>query len=305
MAALRGRLFEKEIHKMSAAYRKIVWIASYPKSGNTWFRAFLEAYILGDVDLNAMAASMSDDMAGIYAIGDGTKPHDLPIDLQYLTRPMAMLRLVRMHMQDEARNALPLFVKTHHPHLVVNGIELLPAGLTAAVVHIVRDPRDVLPSFAKHMGVDQDKATEWMQDDYRHLKGNEWRVSDLISSWDKHTASFLNADTHHVKTWCYEDLRADPVKHFAQMLEHSGIKPDMDRVAAAVDEVELGKLRAKEAKDGFKESSPHAKNQFFGAGQVGGWDNVVSIRNQNIICRKFGRQMKRLGYLDKRLSAVR
>lgn len=286
--------------------RQLVWLASYPKSGNTWLRAFLDAYFLGDVDLNNLAVSAVDNVAGLYAPGDGGKAHELSLECQYLMRPAAMLRLVRMHLADDVRrDSMPMYVKTHAPHLCANGIEMLPAALTRAVIHIVRDPRDVLPSFAKHMGQDEDTATEWMLDEMRHLKGNEARVYDLLSSWAKHTLSFLNADTHGVRTWRYEDLRADPVKHFAEMLQHSGVAPDIDRVRAAVAAVDLQKLRDQEAKKGFRESSPYAKNQFFGSGQVGGWKNKISAKNRHIIEKKFGRVMKRLGYLNLAVKAVR
>lgn len=279
-------------------YRQIVWLASYPKSGNTWVRAFLDAYFLGDVDLNEIVSSITDDVAGLYAIGDGTKAVDLPLQVQYLMRPAAMTRLVHV---SQGRD-IPVFVKTHAPHLCVNGIEMLPECLTKATIHIIRDPRDVAPSMAKHMGTDLDTAIQRMQDDSHHLKGNDHRVIDLISSWNKHALSYLNADTHNVRTFLYEDMRQDPVGQFSKILRHAGVEPDEARVRAAVEAVDIQRLREKEEKEGFRESSPYAKNQFFGKGEVGGWKDKLTPGQQHRIERTFGRIMKRLGYLKQRAA---
>lgn len=282
-------------------YKRIIWLASYPKSGNTWTRCFLDAYFLGDVDLNEIVTSVSDDVAGLYQLGDGSDITKEPINIQQMARPMAMARLVRMH--DASRgDSLPLFVKTHQPHLISNGIELLPEGLTKAVINIVRDPRDVLPSFSKHMGQDLDSGLEWMQDRYRTLKAVSGRVGELISSWDNHVNSFLSADTHNVLTIKYEDMLSDPIKEFAKILKHSGIEPDMYKVEKAVNAVDIARLREKEQKEGFTESSPHAKNQFFGEG---GKSSRKQLEHKHLfkIDKQFGRIMKRLNYIDKRRAA--
>ena len=180
-------------------YRKIIWIASYPKSGNTWVRCFLDAYFLGELDINELLCSIADDRADKQQIGDGSDIVKLPVDIQHLTKPMGMLRIVRKYVQDGEK--IPLFVKTHTANLLANGIELLPECLTKATIHIIRDPRDVLPSFANHMGCDIDQGIEWMQDKYRTLTGDGTRIADLISSWDYNANSFLNTETHNVKTF--------------------------------------------------------------------------------------------------------
>lgn len=288
--------------KGSSDYRQIVWIASYPKSGNTWVRLFLDAYFLNELDINDIVASVADDRAGLYDVGDGSQPERLPVDLQHLTRPMALLRLVRTYNADN--HGIPLFVKTHTAHMLANGIELLPESLTKAVIFIVRDPRDVVSSFAKHMGCDIDQAITWMDDKYRTLTSAPGRMADFTSSWDGLTLSFLNADTHNVKVFKYEDMRADPVGVFSEILRHSGVDPDPLRVRQAIKLVELDKLRDIEKDMGFMESSPHAKNQFFGKGEVGGWKKKLSAKHAYRIEKLFRRVMKRLGYMEKSVGTV-
>ncbi len=154
------------------------------------------------------------------------------------------------------------------------------------------------------MGVDNDTGLEWMQEKFRMLNSkNASTVANFLSSWDRHTKSWLNTQSHNMLLVQFEDMKNDPVRVFGKILKHSGIEPDMDRVASAVKLVELDKLRAQEKKDGFQESSPHAKNEFFGKGQVGGWREILTQQQVYRIEKAFGSVMKRLGYLEKRRAA--
>lgn len=284
---------------MSVSHKKIVWIASYPKSGNTWVRCFLDAYFVGEVNINDLVCSVSDDAANRYQIGDGSDIKQLPIELQMLARPMALLRLVRTFICNKFAD-VPLFVKTHVPHMVANGVELLPEALTHATVYIVRNPMEVLPSYAKHMGKNLDESLTFMNDKYRTLTSKTAPcVDELISSWDEHAKSYQQADTHNVMVVRYEDLKADPVKWFSAILTHSGVTPNPDRVAKAIEMVELGKLQAQEKAGGFVESSPYAKDQFFG-----GTNHTLPGFIQYRITKMFGRTMKKFGYLDNKKAAA-
>ena len=255
---------------------------------------------MGDVDINDILTSTNDDLFIRNQLGDGSDVRDFPIDIQQLTRPMALLRLVRQY-NENAVPGVPLFVKTHNAHMISNGIELLPEMLTKAVIFIVRDPHDVLPSFAKHMGKDLDTALEFMQDRYRTLSAPEsGKVADLISSWDQHTRSFINADSHNVLLCRYESILDDPVRMFTMMLEHAGVEVDRERVEKAVELVSLANLRKKEAKDGFQESSKHATNKFFGKGGSASRHKLTPKHN-HIISKKFGALIKRL-YSQKKVA---
>jgi len=289
----------KQTERGESQYRKIVWLASYPKSGNTWTRLFLDAYFLGDIDINEIVVSVPDDLASMYQLGDGSDIAKSPIDIQQLMRPAALLRLVKTY--NETRNNTPLFVKTHQAHMIANGIELLPEPLTKATICIVRNPIDVLPSFAKHMGLSIDEAIESMNDKYRCLAATDKRMSEFTSSWDAFNLSYLNADTHNVKYFLYEDMLQNPVDQFAKMLRHAGIEPDIERVKKAVELVDLSRLREREKKEGFRESSPNAKNQFFGCGGSGNRNKLTSTQRYKIE-KLFSRVMKRLGYIKKKVA---
>jgi len=279
-------------------YKQIVFLASYPKSGNTWLRCFLDAYLMGSVDINKLVASVSDDSAARALPGDGSDPSTFPIDVQMLCRPMGLLRLVRAFEENKKETGLnlPLFVKTHNAHMVPNGIELLPMCLTKAVIYIVRDPRDVVISFAKHMGLSIDDAIEAFLQKYRVLQDERVsKMGDFISSWPLAVASYVNSDSHNIKVFKYEDMKADPVLIFSQMLEHAGIRPDKSRVDKAVELVALDKLRKQQEEHGFREGSPHNK-EFFGQGKTGGWREVLTPAQVFRIEKACRTMMKRFSY---------
>lgn len=280
-------------------YNQIVWLSSYPKSGNTWLRCFLDAYVLGTVDINKLLVSVNDDGSQRALPGDGSDPAKYPVDVQILTRPMALLRLVRQYVlyTNEQQIDVPLFVKTHNANMVTNGIELLSLPLTKAVIHIVRDPRDVIISFAKHMGCDIDEALIHFFDKYRVLHDKRKpKLVDFLGSWPYHVQSFANADTHNVAVFRYEDMKEFPVQTFSKMLLHAGIKPDEERVKKALDLVALDKLQKQEKEKGFGESSPYAKDQFFGKGETGGWRGKLTPNQLRKIEKGCASMMKRFRY---------
>lgn len=281
-------------------YKKIVWLASYPKSGNTWVRMFLDAYYLGEVDINNVVTSVVDGHAGRHMIGDGADPTTLPIDVQQLCRPMALLRLVRNFNANKFAD-VPLFVKTHNANLLTNGIEWLPECLTKATIHIVRDPISVFPSFQTHMGLTQEQALKKMDDKHNVLSTpGSVAMADFISSWKLHTNSFLNGDTHNIKTFRYEDMKTAPVEAFSEILVHAGVKPEREKVKQALEIVDISKLKAQEEEKGFIESSPHAKNQFFGRKH-----EEIDQKTVYQILNRYGRVMKRLGYVDRQLHRAK
>jgi len=214
---------------------------------------------------------------------------------------MALLRLVRAWNETDHAQKMPLFVKTHAAHMVTNGIELLPAQLTHSVIHLVRDPRDTFLSFEKHMGLDRKTALKAFFDKYRTLTDDKRaKMHDFISSWALNTQSYLNADTHNVRTFRFEDMRRIPVETFSEILRHAGVDPDHDRVEAALEAVTLDKLKGQEKEVGFKEASPH--HAFFGKGEVGGWKGKLHPFEERKIVDRCKGAMKLAGYIGKRAA---
>jgi hypothetical protein len=275
------------------SYKDIVFLASYPKSGNTWVRCFLDAYFLGEIDINELVCSISDDGAARHQNGV-VDTLELPAEMQGLTRHMALLRLIATYQANKVAN-VPLFVKTHVPNLVINGVDMMPTPVTKAIIYLVRDPLEVLPSFANHFGLEMDKAAEYMGNhtalmDADPVKG---KVAQFLGSWDNHVNSFYGDDSKKILVLKYEDMLKDPVKCFSLILETSGIEPNAEQVKKALDIVELSKLHKQEQEKGFAEESLNNKGEFFGKKKKE-VPEYIKIRMK----KKFSRIMKRLGYLN-------
>lgn len=278
-------------------YKQIIWLASYPKSGNTWLRVFLEAYLLPSFNINQIVTSIGDDISTRHSAGLGKDPREYPIQVQQLTRHMALLRLVELFDQEKPIEGFPLCVKTHNSNHIPNGVTMIPEQLTKSVVHIIRDPRDVAISFSKHLGCSIDKTIDHMSDKLKVLTPGEEQLKmlDFISSWKEHTRSYVENDILNVKTFRYEDMHLDSVKTFSAILEHIGIEPDAERVKKALDDVEISKLREREKKEGFVESSPKNKDGFFGKGGTT-WRDTLEPFQIKRIEKMAGSFMERFGY---------
>jgi len=280
--------------------KHINWIASYPKSGNTWLRLFLEAYYLGDVDLNEILSSVGDDRADMHEVAPGVDVEALPIDLQLLARPMALMRYAATY--DCGEKTIPLYLKTHFPNVEVNGISTLPEALTRKTVYIVRHPYDVFPSFKKHMGFTDEQALFAMTNKRQIITGRNGRVADFLGSWDQHVESYLRDDVHNVLVVKFEDMRENPSVAFNAIMEHLTGDSDPFKVERALERVKINRLQQQEKETGFVESSKHAKDQFFsGGGKVG---KKIDTRIKKHLKRAFGSTMRKLGYLEKARGVV-
>lgn len=279
-------------------YKQINWLASYPKSGNTWLRSFLDAYFLGECDINQIVTSVSDDIAARHAIGDGQSLRNLPVDVAQLTRPMANLRLVTEYNRSVGEVDVPLFVKSHNGNYVANGIQLLTEQLTNSAVVIVRDPRDVAVSFAKHLGIEIDEMIYKMCERYFTLDANGIKMSDTIGSWHGYYQSFFgkNGELINARIFRFEDMRMYPLRTFKAILVHMGVKPSDDRIEMALAEVDLSKLQQQEKQNGFKEASKKNPDGFFGKGKVGGWRDILTLAQANRIRQLGGNFMKAFEY---------
>lgn len=283
-------------------YKQIVWLASYPKSGNTWLRFFIEAYLLGKFDINNPVCSIGDNTSTRHNTGLGKDPRHYPIQIQHLTRHVGLLRMVEQFIQNRPNENFPLIVKTHNANLIPNGVTLLPEQLTSKCIHIVRDPRDVCISFSKHMNIDIDEGIEKMKNDMLVLStGESLKMEDFVSSWKTHTKSFVEGDILDTITVRYEDMMDYPVETFSQVLEHIGIEAKRERVEKAIDDVEISKMREREKAEGFIEASPKNKEQFFGKGGSH-WHEVLKPYQVNRIEKMAGRYMEMFNYKGRKAA---
>ncbi|CAD6875577.1 sulfotransferase domain-containing protein [Methylomonas fluvii] len=272
------------------------WLASYPKSGNTWLRLFLESLFLdGDTpDINALQ-TVGNNAANRYAFDRvlDIASSDLTDDEITCARPRQY--------EIEAREAqAPMLRKAHDAwRLTPAGEPLFPPGLTLGAVYIVRDPRDVAVSLAHHMNQTIDQSIQRMCDPEAVMERGLRRVPDqlpqLLMSWSQHARSWLEAPVP-LLLLKYEDLLADPATHFGSAVQFLQAKAAPDKIAAAVEAVHFERLRAMEESEGFAEKQP-GMERFFRRGIAGGWRDSLSSGQIGRIEADHGDMMHRLGYL--------
>lgn len=271
-------------------FQLINWIASFPKSGNTWMRLLMDAYFLGDVDINDIQTSWGDGNVRYYAL-DNLSPARYPQHIQMLLRPSGLTKMVLQYINNGKH--VPLFLKTHSMRSNVGSVSLIPYELTKSVIYLVRDPRDIVPSYAAHMGYTYEEAIESMAKEDLVLAHHDLQqISGLTGSWGQNVRSWVNANGLNAGLIKYEDLKAAPEKALTYALNHIGIEePDKAKIKKAVKICELSKIQAQEKQTGFGEQSRH-NTQFFGAKH-----KRLTIAQRRTVERLFHREMTMLGYL--------
>jgi hypothetical protein len=290
---------------------RTVWLASYPKSGNTWLRMLIANLSAKDgtpVDINDLP-----ERGGI-ASARGTFDHLLLIDSGLLThdeidclRPRVYEELARGAPDDEYdRVEAPppvRFVKVHDAYtLTPCGEPLLAGGRGAdAAIVIVRDPRDVASSLANHNRIGIDEAIAFMADKNAAFCGKAGRqynqLRQQLPGWSGHVASWLEQKDIAVHLLRYEDLQADTAGTLRAALAFAGRPASEDEIERAVTFADFAQLREQERDKGFREGPrPWVGGNFFRRGEAGGWRDELSSEQVARIEAAHAPMMRRLGY---------
>lgn len=268
--------------------RKIHWLASYPKSGNTWVRMFLAAYRYGIGSINQAAALMrGDNNVFAYQAASPKPVQDLTTHEALALRQAAMLHMLYQSPDD------PVILKTHNAAATLNGVELCWEPITAGAVYLIRDPRDVALSYSRHVGKDADGTIALMAEDYARTMTQNTEIAHFLSSWSLHVQSWQRRE--NVLFVRYEDMLSDPVAAFSRIVEALALELDTDRVKAAVEAVAFDKLREQEQREGFLEASNKA-DSFFHNGRAGRWREELSRQQIMQIEADHGPTMAAFGY---------
>jgi len=275
----------------------IVWLASYPKSGNTWVRAMLTHLLHApgdDFSVNALAGAP-----------EGGDRHSLDdacaISSAELTPAELLPYRALLHRQMADENSAPHFVKTHDRYaLDAGGTALFPADASRAVIYIVRNPLDVALSFAHHGQQDVDATIARMANPDTML--NVWpdRISDFLpvhlGRWSDHVAGWTQQQAIPVCLLRYEDMLADPAAALARIAAAAGIDASPAAIAAAAAASSFDRLRAREADEGFTEK-PANMPRFFRAGRAGEWRSALTEAQIARIVADHRDRMASLDYL--------
>lgn len=282
----------------------IIWIASYPRSGNTWTRAFLNSLFKvmrdpssADVDINRIEeGSLVEDAAALYP--------------RFLRKPVAAatpaeIAAARPRVQAALVESAgrPIYLKTHNANALDHGSPLINMGVSLGAIYIVRNPLDVAISYAHLSNAPIDRVIEqmstsgWGVESMRE-KGLE-RVRVVMGSWSENVASWTARPHPTVLVVRYEDMVGKPNPTFARIARHVLASPSVEQLRRAIAMSDFNRLRAQEESAGFNEKPEKSVSPFFREGRAGQWREILTPEQVSRIVAAHRPLMKRFDYIPR------
>jgi hypothetical protein len=280
--------------------KSIVWLASYPKSGNTWLRIFLANYLFDrktPMPINqAHRLGMGDSIEKMYRMAASSSGGALAGNFHATDYQRTLVLRGKVLNGIVNNNADINFVKTHNRKTKAFGIDLIPAALTRSAIYILRNPLDMVLSYARQYGHTLEFSAAAIGRSDNSIAGSNGTVAQFLGSWSEHVHSWAKCRDFPVLVLRYEDMQADPEAVFSRVLKHIGAPPVPERVVRAVRFSTFDELRKQEDEAGFVERSPNSE-RFFHSGQAGQWRDALAGDIVERINAEHGVVMKRYGYL--------
>ena len=278
--------------------RSMVWLASYPKSGNTWFRAFLANYQRDGEEPAHINRLNTGGMAGARELFDefsGVNAADLTLDEVDALRPAVYRKWAETH--DDVS-----FHKIHDAYTTADRAQpVVPPDVTRGALYFIRNPLDVVVSYAHHAATDVATVIDWMADPHHAFAYAPGRLHGQLRqrmcTWSGHVRSWVDQSDFPVHVVRYEDMHDCAGPTFAAAIAFAGLEANPARVQRAIARADFAELHRQEAADGFVEKSPVSES-FFRKGEVGAWRGVLSEADVARVIEDHGEIMRRFGFID-------
>ena len=278
--------------------KKIFWLASYPKSGNTWMRIFLSNYVMdGDkpVNINDLFSNRIASSRTLFDEYSGINAAEMDMEMVDRYRP----EVYRFFASEQEED--PLFMKVHDSwHLNLDGEALFPADISRGVIYLIRNPLDVAVSFSDHEGKTVQKIIRNMNDpDFAfHYSpfylGNQLRQK--MGSWSRHFLSWTKQKEIPCLVVRYEDMHLQPEETFSKVINFCGLEFNKTRMQKAIRFSSFDEVKSQENESGFSEKS-YLQKSFFRNGKTGSWRSVISAEDQQSLIMNHKQIMFENGYL--------
>jgi hypothetical protein len=271
----------------------IVWLASYPKSGNTWLRAFLANLIANRSTPVPLAelpnyGALEADPA-LYSRLAGRPSTQLDFDQLCALRP-------RVHEAIAAAAPRTVFVKTHSMAGVHDGVPLHNPTVSAGAIYVTRNPLDVVISMSHHFAITLDEAIDYLGNERAATDNTELFTTEFLGSWSQHVQGWAHMEGPRILILRYEDLLDKPLKTFAKVARLVGLGTDKTRIERAIRHASFASLADMERRNGFIEVPIKGKH-FFRAGRANQWRDVLSREQVQRIVDAHRQQMTQFHYL--------
>ena len=284
----------------------IIWIASYPKSGNTWVRSLISSYLFSE---------------------DGKFDFRFLNNIKQFSSKDFQLKLNKEsnYQSRIAKNWIPTqkkinqdgkihFYKTHSAICTINERKFTDKENTLAAIYMVRDPRSIITSLSHHYELTKDEAFDFLINKRKIIYPNEVNMNtknrkpddfNFLGDWANHYLSWKNINFCPIKIIKYEDAIINTRKVFLSTIDFLSkfikIKINDKKIDAAISSTSFKKLRQMEKEQGFKESAISNKTKkkikFFNLGKKNDWNLLLDKKLVSKIESHFKIEMRELGYL--------
>ena len=280
----------------------IIWIASYPKSGNTWVRAIISSLLYSnknEVNINNLKIRQFPNRRDFKDIIT-----DFASEEQFAKN--CIYAQEKLNLDNKVK-----FFKTHNAYWKLGEYAFTDEKNSLGVIHVVRDPRNVITSIINHFNKtinDYEKALNFLMDEKRmfgpeKLSLTENDLPTIISSWSNHYNSWKKFKKNNLLIK-YENLLFNPDEEFLKIAnflkEILNFQFDASNIKDVINNTKFEKLKNQENIDGFIEAATdkNKKNlKFFHLGPQNKWEDLLEDNIKNTIQDKFIDEMKELGYL--------
>ena len=282
----------------------IFWIASYPKSGNTWLRTLISAYYYSKDGIFNQSILKN--------IGQFPEKRHF-IDFNYNPENVTDTAKFWIKSQEKINKDKKIrFFKTHNTFGKVNNCDFTNKDNSAGCIYIVRDPRNVITSLENHYEMNHETSLKWMINsknyiyDVRNVKKDGYSDFQFISSWSMNYKSWNIQKKIPIKIIKYEDLIKETFVVFKDIVEFVNKtlnikeKIDIDKLKNSVNSTNFNKLKNDEKNNGFIEAVLSKKNEekipFFNLGPDNDWRKILDKDKQEKLTNILKDDLIELGY---------
>ena len=289
---------------MNQNLKKIIWIASYPKSGNTWLRAIISSMLYAsEGKFNFELLKLIPVFENLYRYDfvkklNSSDHKKIKDDIKFLSKYWIESQKLLVFNTDI--NPIYNIFKTHSANLTANNNNFTNSKLTLGTIYIVRDPREVAVSYSRFKGQAIDETIDFLSSKGAVLLPEKDLTLTLMSSWDVHFQSWkmLNVPKLLIK---YEDLLNDTVNviHSISSFLNGLLDLKKDFNYKIIDNIyqstDIEKFKKYEKNSGFNEASKYSS--FFRSAKTSTWEKELSLIQITKIEQLFGKTMAELNYL--------
>lgn len=278
----------------------IIWLASYPKSGNTWVRYFLASLIYSNQGKSGL------DKLG-YIMQYPKRDQFEKLISNFDDFNQIKQNWINSQIKINSDNKVKIF-KTHHILCSLGDDNFTDERNTLGAIYVVRDPRNVISSILYHFNLSStEEALNFIMEEKKFIGNMKNKINyplyTLIGSWKSNYNSWKNIGKNFLLVK-YEDLILSPNTEFRNIANYIsniiGIKFSEKQIKNSIEESSFKNLRNIEDKNGFIESiedPENKKKKFFNLGPNNNWKKNLEKKFIDRIEKSFNNEMKELGYI--------